>query len=132
MPQLFDERLRLRLRFDEDPEDEREDPDFEDAAREDPDLEDAALVVRRRGRSVLSSSLSSSSSSVLPKSFSLTPSSAPWVFDFAPPEVSDSISCGRPSDESSALMSRRFTASANRRYVSTLAITMRASIVSSS
>src|SRR5881392_560530 len=46
MPQLFDERLRLRLRFDEDPEDEREDPDFEDAALEEPDLEDAVIVVR--------------------------------------------------------------------------------------
>src|SRR5918992_1905814 len=59
---------------------------------------------------------SSSSSSPPPRpSFSFTPSTAPLLFDFAPPSVIDSISSGRPCDWSACWRSSRLTASAKRR-----------------
>jgi hypothetical protein len=140
----------LRLREDDerdldDPDDERdlEDPDLDDPDDErdfddpdderdldDPDDErdpEAPEDDERCREGVFFSSSSPSSSS--PKSFSFTPSSAPFVFDSAPPSPMDSISSGSPCASSLCAMSRRPTASAKRRYVSTLAITIRASIV---
>src|SRR6185437_5508136 len=85
-----------------------------DRDRDEPEApDDGRLRARLFGRSCLSSSLLSSSPS--PRSVSFTPSSAPLVFDFAPSEVTDSMSSGRPWDIWSCAMSSRLTASAKRR-----------------
>src|SRR3954447_1556057 len=84
------------------------------------------LELRRLDPPSLPSSSSSSSSS--PKSASRAPWRTPLVLPEAPPSVIPSISSGRPW-VSVAIRSSRLTASAKRRYVSTLAITIRASIV---
>src|SRR5207249_5695746 len=70
----------------------------------------------------------SSSSSPSPNRASFAPWSMPLVFFDAPPSVIPSIISGSPC-VSVAIRSSRFTASAKRRYVSTLAITILASTV---
>src|SRR5438067_11119869 len=86
-------------------------------------LRDDERQLRRAGSSSLSPLSLSPLSSSPPVIFSLTPSRTPFVFDAAPPDVTDSMRSGSPSAPSELPMSRRLAAAAKRRYVSTLAIT---------
>src|SRR5581483_6145104 len=98
--------LLLLLERDLDRDEREPEPDEDDRLR------DRLLLLPLRDRERELPSEPSSSSPVI---LSLIPSSTPLVFDSAPPEVIDSISCGSPSDSESCTMSSRFTASANRR-----------------
>src|SRR4051794_9568260 len=76
--------------------------------------------------------LSSSSSSPSPSSLSLAPWSTPLVRSLAVFSLRSSKNSGSVWALPTCVRSIRFTASAKRRYVSTLATTIRASTVSSS